>query len=116
MKKREKTDKLAQSYIAEKYCILYKTFIITGTEILLPQYIFEEEQQDKNLVNAFCQHLKKCQTIYWRAYYCAAAISCVEAKRIAFPEYIHISQTECPFSMDQIKDPTKSGKIHELLF
>ena len=41
MKKREKTDKLAQSYIAEKYCILYKTFIITGTEILLPQYIFE---------------------------------------------------------------------------
>ena len=42
MKKRDKAEKQAENYGTEIYCIIYKTFVITGSEVLLPQYLAEK--------------------------------------------------------------------------
>jgi len=41
MKRREELDKVALNYKVEEYCILYKTFVITGSEVLLPQFLID---------------------------------------------------------------------------
>ena len=70
MRKREQLDKCAYNFSVGTYCVLYKTFIITGSEVLLPQCLTGKPEESA-LMAKFADHLAKCQSVFWRTY-CAS--------------------------------------------
>ena len=68
MKRREKLDNCAENFSIENYCVQYKTFVITGSEVLLPLCLNGKETE-KALMVKFAEHIAKCQTVFWKAYY-----------------------------------------------